>query len=161
MLDERTPGSGNPTETDLDRSALIDSVQCAPSEDQIRADFCYNDLSNATKRTSLKFSEDSFELTRKNVVSIRSTAAILVNCPSLKIVVAGHTDARGLVAGNQRLAAHRAQAVTTALERLGVDAGQLMTASWEEPRNKCSRGSHRVRSLCNSRSRNVKLSVAR
>ncbi len=55
--------------------------------------------------------------------------------PGTPIDVAGHTDAKGADAYNQRLSERRAEAVKTWLvERGGVEAGRIRTRGWGETR---------------------------
>jgi outer membrane protein OmpA-like peptidoglycan-associated protein len=52
-------------------------------------------------------------------------AAILTNCPSVHINVAGYTDSKGNPAANQRLSENRAKNVVARLESKGVPSSRL------------------------------------
>jgi outer membrane protein OmpA-like peptidoglycan-associated protein len=140
---------------------LVDSVECSPSPEQVEARFCENDLSAAVNRLSARFSRDSFELAKGDMARLKRVAVILLNCPSLKITLAGRTDPSGSPAANQRLGNLRAEAATAFFAHMGVDAGQLKMAEWEPSKDNCARASRAYRLQCDARNRTVQISVAR
>jgi OmpA-OmpF porin, OOP family len=54
-------------------------------------------------------------------------AAILANCPSVHINVAGFTDSKGNAEGNRRLSENRAKTVVARLESKGIPSSRLST----------------------------------
>ena len=60
---------------------------------------------------------------------VRQIAQLLASVPSLKVVVEGHTDAKGTDEYNQRLGEKRAQAVISELSELGIDP--LVWLKWD------------------------------
>jgi outer membrane protein OmpA-like peptidoglycan-associated protein len=82
-----------------------------------------------------------------------------MSCPSLRIVVSGHTDSSGTAAVNERLAIRRARTVRLIVEGFGVEAQRLPVANWQESKNKCSRERRGAKSICDVRNRTVELTV--
>ena len=84
------------------------------------------DQLGAATLTDLSFSTGSATLGDGDYPSLTDLAAYLVEHPSTRVVLVGHTDAEGSLEGNIALSRARAEAVRTYLiERFGVSAGQL------------------------------------
>ena len=84
------------------------------------------DQLGAATLTDLSFSPGSATLSDGDYPSLTDLAAYLVEHPSTRVVLVGHTDAEGSLEGNIALSRARAEAVRTYLiERFGVSAGQL------------------------------------
>lgn len=84
------------------------------------------DQLGAATLTDLSFSTGSATLSDGDYPSLTDLAAYLVEHPSTRVVLVGHTDAEGSLEGNIALSRARAEAVRTYLiERFGVSAGQL------------------------------------
>lgn len=84
------------------------------------------DQLGAATLTDLSFSTGSATLSDGDYPSLTELAAYLVEHPSTRVVLVGHTDAEGSLEGNIALSRARAEAVRTYLiERFGVSAGQL------------------------------------
>jgi outer membrane protein OmpA-like peptidoglycan-associated protein len=71
------------------------------------------------------FDSGSAKLKPEGRAQLDNYAAILTNCPSVHINVAGFTDSKGNPASNQRLSENRAKAVVAQLESKGVPADHL------------------------------------
>jgi len=84
------------------------------------------DRLGAATLTDLSFSTGSATLSDGDYPSLTELAAYLVEHPSTRVVLVGHTDAEGSLEGNIALSRARAEAVRTYLiERFGVSAGQM------------------------------------
>ena len=84
------------------------------------------DQLGAATLTDLSFSTGSATLSDGDYPSLTELAAYLVEHPSTRVVLVGHTDAEGSLEGNIALSRARAEAVRTYLiERFGVSAGQM------------------------------------
>ena len=84
------------------------------------------DQLGAATLTDLSFSTGSATLSDGDYPSLTDLAAYLVEHPSTRVVLVGHTDAEGSLEGNIALSRARAEAVRTYLiERFRVSAGQL------------------------------------
>ena len=66
------------------------------------------------------------------VVVLDLVARSLLDWPSVRVEIAGHTDAVGSEASNQRLSQQRAGAVRDWLVARGVDPGRLVARGYGE-----------------------------
>jgi outer membrane protein OmpA-like peptidoglycan-associated protein len=79
----------------------------------------------------LAFPTGSDALTGTDWPILTAIAQVLKDRPSVKIQIAGHTDATGDAAANQALSERRAEAVKQVLvERYGADGSRISTRGW-------------------------------
>jgi outer membrane protein OmpA-like peptidoglycan-associated protein len=77
-------------------------------------------------KKQVHFQTDSAEILPDSMALLEEIADVIKSRPDIgSIEVQGHTDNTGTPPHNQRLSQNRAQAVVTALERLGVQTGRL------------------------------------
>ena len=77
--------------------------------------------------TSLNFDSGSNALSEADQAKLDEVAEILDDNPTLRAVIEGHTDDRGVLQGNLRLSEERAGAVVTYLVSVGIDPDRLST----------------------------------
>jgi OmpA-OmpF porin, OOP family len=84
-----------------------------------------------TVKIRLQFATGSDALTGTDWPILTAIAQVLKVQPSVKIQIAGHTDATGDAAANQALSERRAEAVKQVLvERHGADGSRISTRGW-------------------------------
>jgi len=92
----------------------------------------------ANKEDKLKkrihFAFDSYELTPQAKEILKKKAEILLNYPSIKLVIEGHCDERGTEEYNLALGERRARAAYEYLILLGIEADRLSIVSYGEER---------------------------
>jgi outer membrane protein OmpA-like peptidoglycan-associated protein len=77
-------------------------------------------------KKQVHFQTDSAEILPDSMALLEEIADVIKSRPEIgSIEVQGHTDNTGTPPHNQRLSQNRAQAVVSALERLGVQTGRL------------------------------------
>ncbi len=79
----------------------------------------------ATMREMVHFAYDKSDLTAESRTALDAKVAVFGSNPAMRIVIVGHTDARGPVAYNLALGTRRAEAVKTYLVAAGVDASRI------------------------------------
>lgn len=80
------------------------------------------------------FDFDARKLNELGKARVRSAAEVLKKEGAMKVVLEGHTDARGSDAYNKKLGLDRAEAVKAELIAQGIAADQLSTVSFGESR---------------------------
>jgi K(+)-stimulated pyrophosphate-energized sodium pump len=78
------------------------------------------------------FDSGSATLRRQSQEQLNNIAAILTNCPTVRMKVAGYTDNVGAVEPNLRLSRNRANAVVALLVRKGVSPDRLAAEGFGE-----------------------------
>ena len=78
------------------------------------------------------FESASHQVAEMDYEALRTHADFLIQNPSLRITVIGHTDSRGSNEYNAKLSEKRAKAVVELLTTFGVPESQLMTSSYGE-----------------------------
>jgi peptidoglycan-associated lipoprotein len=82
------------------------------------------------------FAFDSFTIAPAERIKLERTSQYLSEYPTVRIIVAGHTDSRGTIQYNLGLGERRANAVRDYLIGLGVSANRVQTISYGEERPK-------------------------
>ena len=83
---------------------------------------------------AIYFKTGSAELDRASEPLLTSVAEIANRCPSVKIEVTGHTDARGSASANRELSKERARSVVAFLVQHGVVAARITFAGYGDTR---------------------------
>ena len=86
---------------------------------------CQDSLRAAAKDGSINFQRASAELEQVSFATLKKLADIAKTCPDAVIEIAGHTDAEGEPARNQRLSERRARSVADYLVKAGVPDARL------------------------------------
>jgi outer membrane protein OmpA-like peptidoglycan-associated protein len=92
------------------------------------------ELGAASQAIHISFDYASSGLKRAALPALEAFAAKLRVCPSVKVVVEGHTDSDGRAASNQSLSVRRAKAVLAHLVRAGVPPSQLSAIGFGQSR---------------------------
>lgn len=119
-------------EADADGDGVPDSRdRCPATAPGARADAtgCPVELFKGKERTvtlrGVNFAPWKDELTAGSLAVLDDVARQLVEAPTVRVEIAGHTDSRGAFTRNLRLSLDRAQAVRAYLIMRGVDADRL------------------------------------
>lgn len=80
-----------------------------------------------TAATKIQFAPAGTALTPESQTALKQLAEGLKKCTSVKLLVAGNTDNKGTAAQNETISQTRADAVKTALVKLGLKAANITT----------------------------------
>lgn len=78
------------------------------------------------------FDLDKFTLRKESKTELERLNKLLIENPTLKIELSGHTDTRGSSSHNKTLSENRAKAVVEYLKKKGVSASRLISAGYGE-----------------------------
>jgi len=78
------------------------------------------------------FAPNKSELKRGGLRNVEKLAAVLKDNPAQSVLIEGYTDSKGSAAHNQKLSERRADAVRSALVKLGVSADRIKTQGYGE-----------------------------
>lgn len=98
------------------------------SEEITSADFnmlCENLMSHVLRHSSVKFAESSAELGSHSYAVLDEIVEIATDCPSMSIIVTGHTDNTGNEHFNRGLSQARADSVVDYLTGRGIQRARL------------------------------------
>lgn len=95
---------------------------------------CVGRFEILSRTNSITFRSGSARLDRASTPFLDTIVDIVKRCPGLAITVAGHTDADGSNAANQRLSQRRAAAVERYLADNGVEAERIEAVGYGEER---------------------------
>jgi outer membrane protein OmpA-like peptidoglycan-associated protein len=136
-VDSRNEGTGTadvaaesdplPAATTAQASLLLPQNVPADSDD------C-RELRDASQSINIRFDYASSSLNQAILPALESFAVRLRSCPSIKVIVEGHTDSDGRAAWNQSLSVHRAKAVLEHLVHAGVQPSQLSAIGFGQSR---------------------------
>ena len=93
-----------------------------------------SDSGKAMGLQTVTFAYDSSSLTSESKEILKANAQILKDKASVKIQVEGHCDSRGGIQYNLALGEHRAAAVRSELESLGISGSRMTTISFGKER---------------------------
>ncbi len=130
--------------------STVNSIGCPPIKDADgdgiadKSDLCPNSKAGETVNTfgctpsasinlkGVNFATGSATLTANSLPILNRAAETLVNNPTIKVEIAGHTDSQGLAAINKRLSQRRANTVMNYLIKKGVSAKRLSAKGYGE-----------------------------
>ena len=87
-------------------------------------------FSSAAARDPIAFQTGSSDLTPESTSTIQLIAQLMVDNPTTRVEIGGHTDSDGDPEGNEALSKTRAEAVLNALVAAGVDADRLVAVGY-------------------------------
>lgn len=93
---------------------------------------CAKDLNAVVSRQKITFAPGSAEITADANATMDALAKILLECPAMKMEIAGHTDAQGSTGGNLSLSQARAEAVLLALQGRRVPVAGMVAKGYGE-----------------------------
>lgn len=126
------PAAG-PAVIDGDADGIADSIDLCPDsppDTRVGPEGCASNAPVILEGVSFRY--DSHELSARSLAILDRTAAILRQHPSLRLEVAGHTDAQGNPANNQWLSQQRAGSVRDYLVKQGVNPDMLTARGYGE-----------------------------
>lgn len=126
-------GAGCPPLKDADKDGIADKSDLCPSTKtgETVNNFGCSPAQNITLK-GVNFATGSATLTGNSLPILDRAAAILVNNPTIKVEIAGHTDDKGLAVINKRLSQRRANSVMIYLIKKGADATKLSAKGYGE-----------------------------
>jgi outer membrane protein OmpA-like peptidoglycan-associated protein len=126
------PAAG-PAMLDGDADGVADSIDLCPDsspDTRVGPEGCAGNAPVILEGVSFRY--DSHELSTRSLAILDRTATILRQHPSLRLEVAGHTDAQGNPAYNQWLSQQRAGSVRDYLIKQGVNPDMLTARGYGE-----------------------------
>ena len=108
-----------------DSEKYIEDLSKASQELQIR-------INEYIKKNQVTFKRASYKLTKASNKTIKMIVEILKENPSIKIEVAGHTDAVGARNVNQSISQARAKSVEAVLIKNGIDKDRIIARGYGE-----------------------------
>jgi len=130
---------------DSDNDGILDSKDKCPNEAESRNGFedtdgCPDELPTQVKEFTgvlkgIEFDRDKATIRPTSTPALDKSAAVLIEYPSLRVLITGHTDDTGGRDKNLQLSKDRAEAVKTYFVSKGIDASRIETrgAGAEEP----------------------------
>jgi outer membrane protein OmpA-like peptidoglycan-associated protein len=92
------------------------------------------ELRATSQSINIHFDYASSRLNQAILPALESFALRLRSCPSIQVIIEGHTDSDGRPAWNQSLSLHRAKAVLEHLVHAGVQPSQLSAIGFGQSR---------------------------
>jgi outer membrane protein OmpA-like peptidoglycan-associated protein len=89
-------------------------------------------LSTIAARDPIQFETGSNELTPESASTIAQVAQLLLDNPTVRIEIGGHTDSDGEEDANQALSQSRAEAVLAALTAAGIEPQRMIAIGYGE-----------------------------
>ncbi|MDR0810602.1 MAG: OmpA family protein [Gemmobacter sp.] len=120
-------GQGEPFKVSVNYDEAFDPFAALPSPQE-----CANQLNAVVARRKITFSPGSAEITAEADATLADLAKILLDCPALRMEIAGHTDAQGSTEGNLALSQARAEAVLIGLQGRQVTVSGFIAKGYGE-----------------------------
>lgn len=106
------------------------SVEPEAANRSAAAKACQVDVDYARENTTIEFDSNAATLKPDSFGALDKIATVAGDCPALKLIVSGHTDATGSPELNRSLSRARAAAVVTYLKSKGVQAERLQARGY-------------------------------
>lgn len=106
------------------------ALDVAPPPPPMDKTSCQKALTDLLSRGSITFEKGSAALDPASRGLLDHLAAVASGCPEATIEIAGHSGAQGDGAGNEDLAARRAQSVADYFAEAGISAGRLVATGY-------------------------------
>jgi OOP family OmpA-OmpF porin len=120
-------GQGQSFKIDVRYDEAFDPFAALPTPEE-----CAKDLNAVVSRQKITFAPGSAEITADANATMDALAKILLECPAMKMEIAGHTDAQGSTGGNLSLSQARAEAVLLALQGRRVPVAGMVAKGYGE-----------------------------
>lgn len=124
-----TSGAGS-----VDASATAASSTALESSGNFSVEECITRFDTLSQTGAINFSFGSSELDPVSYPLLETLRQIVERCPSLRIIVGGHTDSSGPEESNLQLSSARAESVTRYLLLEGVSAERIRSVGYGESR---------------------------
>lgn len=120
-------GQGQSFKIDVRYDEAFDPFAALPTPEE-----CARDLNAVVSRQKITFAPGSAEITADANATMDALTKILLECPAMKMEIAGHTDAQGSTGGNLSLSQARAEAVLLALQGRRVPVAGMVAKGYGE-----------------------------
>jgi outer membrane protein OmpA-like peptidoglycan-associated protein len=117
-----------------DRRTAVLATAALPPAISLPDETCSAAVRAASVSDPVRFARGQARLNRSSRAVLDLLAAAANACPSAKLTIAGHTDARGPARRNLSLSQRRARVVVSYLIKRGIDAGRLEAVGYGETR---------------------------
>jgi len=110
-------------ELDSDNDGVVDSQDLCPNTpagNVVNSDGCVKVI-----RLHVTFDTNKADISQEYMMQIRKVADFMKINQDYKVILEGNTDSRGSIKYNQKLSLMRANAVSDALESLGIDPSRI------------------------------------
>lgn len=161
---KRNAGSGGVAASNTASASTAVASQASPvqasasaleSAGNFSTNECIARFDTLSQTGAINFSFGSSELAPVSYPLLATLVDIVQRCPSLNILVSGHTDSSGSDALNMRLSSERAQSVVSYLLIAGVSAERMRAAGFGESRPLVPNDTRRNR----ARNRRIEFSI--
>ena len=105
-------------------------VEMSAEAGEVGVKMCQGAINQQLKNSPIEFLPGRFRLSQEGVQAVVDLAEILKGCETALAIIAGHTDASGQAARNQRLSGQRAASVLNHLVQAGVKATRLRAVGY-------------------------------
>lgn len=122
-------GQGQTFRVNVRYDEALDPLAALPTPEE-----CAADVNAVISRTKITFTPASAEIATTARPVLDELAAILSNCPPMRMQIGGHTDSQGSEGGNLALSQARAEAVLLALQGRRVDVSGMTASGYGETR---------------------------
>ena len=136
-----TPATPTPAPQPAPKSAALEAAG------DFSREACIGRFEILSRAGAIYFRSGSADLDPESDAILKAVLDIVERCPDLRITVAGHTDAVGGAAANQRLSEARAASVAAYLVENGVAAARVRATGYGEARPVASNDTDRGRRL--------------
>ncbi len=120
-------GQGKTFKVAVTYDEALDPIASVPTPQE-----CAEDVSDILARGKITFTPGSAEIDTAAASVMGALAAVLEDCPGVRMEIAGHTDAQGSEEGNRALSQARAEAVLLALQGRRVDVAGMLAKGYGE-----------------------------
>ncbi|MGB8813003.1 MAG: OmpA family protein, partial [Paracoccaceae bacterium] len=120
-------GQGKSFKVSVSYDEKLDPLAALPTPEE-----CVDDINAALAKQKITFAPGSTEIAPAANATLDALAAILGQCPDLKMEIGGHTDAQGSTEGNRALSQARAEAVLLSLQGRRAPVGGLTAVGYGE-----------------------------
>lgn len=122
-------GQGETFAVDVTYDEELDPLAALPTPAE-----CATEVQAAMQGRKIVFEPGSAEIDGATASLMNDLAAILKDCPGIRMEIAGHTDSQGSEGGNKALSQARAEAVRVALQGRRVDVSGMTAVGYGETR---------------------------
>lgn len=130
-LQQMSENNAPPVKSPALKTARQDvKVEMSTEAGEAGVKLCQETINQHLKASPVEFLPGRFQLSREGIETVVELAEILKGCKASKAIIAGHTDASGQAARNQRLSGQRAATVMGRLVRAGVHASRLRAVAY-------------------------------
>ncbi|WP_228156745.1 OmpA family protein [Fuscovulum blasticum] len=120
-------GQGQTFRVDVRYDEALDPLAALPTPQE-----CADRVGAVMASRKIAFTPGSAEIASEAGPVIDALAAILKDCPGIRMEIAGHTDSQGSESGNQALSQARAEAVLIALQGRRIDVSGMVAMGYGE-----------------------------